>query len=415
VKVISVAADAHSIRALTPPPRAVEDEVKAIIAEVRAGGEAAVRKLTERFDHAELAGDLVVPPADVELAVGTLEPAVLDGLRLAIKNVRRVAEAQLHEPARVELDEGQVVDYGEVPVKRAAAYVPGGRAPYPSTVVMTVTVAQVAGVEDIIVCAPPGPGGEAHPTILAACHLCGVTQVYRMGGAQAIAALAYGIEPLRPVDVIVGPGNAWVQEAKRQVAGDVGIDGINGPSELVVVATAGADAELVALDLLAQAEHGADSLVVAVSPDGSLLDDIRRAAERLACEWPSVSDAPLALVETNDPAAAVRLADEIAPEHVELIGEEAEALADRIRRAGCLYVGRDAATAFGDYVAGSNHVLPTGGAARFASGLGVASFRRRMARVSFPPGAAAALAPAGAALARAEGFPVHGESMERRA
>ena len=202
-------------------------------------------------------------------------------MRVAIKNVRRVAEAQLHDPARIELDEGQVVEYGEVPVGRAAAYVPGGRAPYPSTVVMTVVVAQVAGVDEIAVCAPPGPGGQAHPTILAACHLCGVTEVYRMGGAQAIAALAYGTESIKPVDVIVGPGNAWVQEAKRQVVGQVGIDGINGPSELVVVATPGAESELIALDLAAQAEHGPDSLVVAISPDGSLLDDIARAVERL--------------------------------------------------------------------------------------------------------------------------------------
>jgi histidinol dehydrogenase len=307
------------------------------------------------------------------------------------------------------------VVYDEVPVRRAAAYVPGGRAPYPSTVVMCAVVARVAGVEELVVCAPPGPEGYAHPTILAACHLCGVTEVYRAGGAQAIAALAYGTETIRPVDVIVGPGNAYVQEAKRQVAGQVGIDGINGPSELVVVATDDADAELVALDLMAQAEHGPDSLVAAISPDRELLRAIREAVERLVPERATVTEAPLALVESASAAAAVALADAIAPEHVELIGASAEALAPTVRAAGCLYVGRDGATAFGDYVAGSNHVLPTGGAARFASGLGVASFRRRMSRVSFPPGAAARLAPAGAALARAEGFPVHGESMERRA
>jgi histidinol dehydrogenase len=280
---------------------------------------------------------------------------------------------------------------------------------------MCAVVARVAGVEELVVCAPPGPEGRAHPTILAACHLCGVTEIYRAGGAQAVAALAYGTESIKPVDVIVGPGNAWVQEAKRQVAGVVGIDGINGPSELVVVATDGADPELLALDLMAQAEHGPDSLVAAISPDGELLRGIREAVERLTPDRPTVTEAPLALVEAADAASAVALADAIAPEHVELAGADAEALADRIRAAGCVYVGRDGATAFGDYVAGSNHVLPTGGAARFASGLGVASFRRRMARVSFPPGAAARLAPAGAALARAEGFPVHGESMERRA
>jgi histidinol dehydrogenase len=408
-------ATAEKIRLLTPPARSVEDDVRAIVEEVRDGGDEALRRLTERFDRAEVAGDLVVPLNEIELAVSTLEPEVLGALKTAIANVRTVAEAQLHDPVAVDLPDGQRVVYDEVPVRRAAAYIPGGRAPYPSTVVMCAVVARVAGVEELVVCAPPGPEGRAHPTILAACHLCGVTEVYRAGGAQAVAAMAYGTESIRPVDVIVGPGNAYVQEAKRQVAGVVGIDGINGPSELVVVATDGADPELLALDLLAQAEHGPDSLLVAVSPDVGLLEAIRDAVDSLAPARATVTEAPLALVESASAAAAVGLADQLAPEHVELAGEEAEALADRVRTAGCVYVGRDGATAFGDYVAGSNHVLPTGGAARFASGLGVASFRRRMSRVSFSPGSAARLAPAGAALARAEGFPVHGESMERRA
>jgi histidinol dehydrogenase len=236
-----------------------------------------------------------------------------------------------------------------------------------------------------------------------------------MGGVQAIAALAWGSESVAPVDVIVGPGNAYVQEAKRQAAGQVAIDGVAGPSELVVVASEGADPELVALDLLAQAEHGDDSLLWCLSPDPALLDAVGAAVERLAAGRPSVHDAQLQLIEAGDARAAVRMADEIAPEHLELVGAEAEGLADRVRRAGCLFVGQGAATAFGDYVAGSNHVLPTGGAARFGSALSPATFRRRMARVSLPREAAARLAPAGAALARAEGFPVHAESMERRA
>jgi histidinol dehydrogenase len=202
----------------------------------------------------------------------------------------------------------------------------------------------------------------------------------------------------------VGPGNAYVTEAKRQVAGVVGIDGLAGPSELVVVATDGADPELVALDLLAQSEHGEDSPLALISPDAAILDRVEEAIAQLANDLPSVTAAPLALVQ-----------DAIAPEHLELIGAGAEALKDKVRSAGCLFVGASSATAFGDYVAGSNHVLPTGGAARFASGLSVGTFRRRMARVSFSDEAARALAPYGAALARAEGFPVHGESMERRA
>jgi histidinol dehydrogenase len=195
----------------------------------------------------------------------------------------------------------------------------------------------------------------------------------------------------------------------------VGIDGVAGPSELVVVASEGADPELVALDLLAQGEHGDETLLVAISPDRALLREIEAAAGRLGPERPSVAAAPLALVEVADARAGVRLGDEIAPEHLQLVGEEAEALAHAVRAAGCVFVGRDGGTAFGDYVAGSNHVLPTGGAARFASGLSPATFRRRITRVSLPPGAAGRLAAYGAALARAEGFPVHGESMERRA
>jgi histidinol dehydrogenase len=410
-------ARAADIRALTPPPRDVEPEVRAIIEEVRSGGDAAVRRLTERFDHAEVAPEtLLVPLHEIEASVSTLEPSVLRGLRTAIANVGEVGRAALRKhPARVELPERHVVELVEVPVRRAAAYVPGGRAPYPSTVVMCATVATVAGVDELAVCAPPGPEGKAHPTILAACALCDVTEVYRVGGAQAIAALAYGTKTIPPVDVIVGPGNAYVTEAKRQVNGVVGIDGLAGPSELVVVATPGAEHKLVALDLLAQAEHGENSLLVAISPDAQLLDEIVESVEELAPQRPAVADAPLAAVLTEDARGAIRLADEIAPEHLELAGTEAESLARKVRCAGCLFIGRDAATAFGDYVAGSNHVLPTGGAARFASGLSPATFRRRMARVSLPPEAPGRLAPHGAAIARAEGFEVHAESMERRA
>lgn len=410
-------ATAAGVRALVPPPRDVEDDVRAIIDEVRQGGDRAVKRLTEKFDKAELAPESpLVPLHEIEAAASTLEPSVLRGLRTAIANVKLVAQAGVRKhPARVEMPERHLVELAEVPVRRAAAYVPGGRAPYPSTVVMCATTAKVAGVDELAVCAPPGPEGRAHPTILAACALCEVTEVYRVGGAQAIAALAYGTESIEKVDVIVGPGNAYVTEAKRQVNGHVGIDGLAGPSELVVVATPGAEHKLVALDLLAQAEHGDSSLVVAISPDPQLLDSIVDCVEELLPDRPTVADAPLAAVLVPDARAAVRLADEIAPEHLELTGREAEALARDVRAAGCVFVGRDAATAFGDYVAGSNHVLPTGGAARFASALSPSTFRRRMARVSLPPGAAGRLAPSGAAVARAEGFDVHAESMERRA
>jgi histidinol dehydrogenase len=387
----------------------LEQAVRDILEEVRTDGDAAVIRLTERFDQAELGPDeLRVDPRELEGSVGILERDVLTGLRTAIANVRAVAEAQLRETVAVDLPEGQRVEVAEVPVRRAGVYVPGGRAPYPSTVVMAGVTVRVAGVEQVAVCAPPGPAGRAHPVILAACVLCGVSEVYRMGGAQAIAALAYGTESVPAVDVIVGPGNPWVTEAKRQVFGQVGIDGLAGPSELAVVASGGADPELIAVDLLAQAEHGPDSPLWLISPDRSLLD----AVERLTAER---SEADLQVIHAETVPEALRVAEEIAPEHLELVGEEAEALAGRVTRAGCVFVGPGAGTAFGDYVAGSNHVLPTGGAARFQSALSPATFRRRMARVSLPGEAPARLAPAGAALARAEGFPLHAESMERRA
>jgi histidinol dehydrogenase len=413
MRLVRLGADTGStdIRSLVSDPRDVETDVRAIVDEVRRDGDEAVLRLTERFDHAELGPDgLEVPPRELEAALGTLEPQVVAALRTAIENVREVARAQLHEPVEVSLPQGQRVELTEPPVRRVGIYVPGGRAAYPSTVVMCAVTARVAGVDEMALCAPPGPGGRAHPAILAACVLCEVTEVYRMGGAQAVAAMAYGTESVRPVDVIVGPGNRYVQEAKRQATGTVGIDGIAGPSELVVVATEGADPELVAIDLAAQAEHGDDSLLALISPDRDIVDAVGAALEGSA-----VSDAPVALVEVRDAHAAVRLANELAPEHLELVGVEAEALADLVRTAGCLFVGPGAGTAFGDYVAGSNHVLPTGGAARFQGALSAATFRRRMARVSLPGEAPARLAPSGAALARAEGFPVHAESMERRA
>jgi histidinol dehydrogenase len=382
----------------------LEQALRDILDEVRAGGDAAVIRLTERFDHAELGPEgLRVDPRELESSVGILERDVLGGLRTAIANVRAVAQAQLREAVAVDLPEGQRVEVAEVPVRRAGVYVPGGRAPYPSTVVMAAVTARVAGVEQVAVCAPPGPGGRAHPAILAACVLCEVTEVYRMGGAQAIAALAFGTESVPAVDVIVGPGNPWVTEAKRQVVGQVGIDGLAGPSELAVLATAGADPELIALDLLAQAEHGADSPLWLISPEPALINAV-------ANEVPEAES-----IEVDSALAGLQAAEEIAPEHLQLVGEEAEALADRVTRAGCVFVGAGAGTAFGDYVAGSNHVLPTGGAARFGSALSPAAFRRRMARVSLPGEAPARLAAAGAALARAEGFPLHAESMERRA
>jgi histidinol dehydrogenase len=386
---------AARVRATAARPASVAADVAAIVAAVGERGDAAVAEFEARFGGSEVAADrgveIVVGADELGAARDGLEPAVRAGLETAIANVRAVAEAGLDPEAEVALPEGQTIKLREVPVRRAAVYAPGGAHPYPSSVIMGAVTARAAGVEEVAVAAP------GHPVILAAAALCGVDEVYRMGGAQAIAALACGTETIRRVDVIVGPGSPWVQEAKRQVSHLVGIDGFAGPSDLTVIASVGADPEQLRLDLEAQAEHGAGSLTVAVSDDAALLYAIDAATS----------------VHASDMDAALAFAEALAPEHLQLAGPAAEALAPRVRSAGCLFVGIESGTAFGDYVAGSNHTLPTDGAARFASGLSARHFRRRMAEVRIGS-AAAELARAGAPIARAEGFEQHAASMEIR-
>jgi histidinol dehydrogenase len=392
-------------------------DVATIEREVVDGGDAAVLYLTERFDTTETAPSaLRVDPAQATAALAALEPALREAMEVAAANVRTVAEAQLaSEPTRVELPQGQTVSVREVPVGAAGIYAPGGRAAYPSSVLMCAIPARVAGVGRIALASPPGPDGRVHALVLAAATLCGVEEIYAMGGAQAIFALARGTETITPVDVVAGPGNAWVREAKRAVAGTVGIDSLAGPSELMLIAGHDTDAGWAALDLCAQAEHGADSPLLAVAVEEHVLEALAAATETAAAGRPTVTDAPLALVQVPDLSDAADLANAFAPEHLQLFEEDAVLLAERIVTAGCVFAGRYGATAFGDYVAGSNHVLPTVGAGRFSGPLGPGTFRRRIATVDLSAAAAAALAPHADALARAEGFPVHGESaMIRR-
>jgi histidinol dehydrogenase len=396
---------AAKLRALAPAPPNVREAVAEIVEDVRARGDQAVREWTQRLDRTE---PRRASGPELREALESLDGEIRASLKLAAENVRRVAEAELRDAIRVELAEGQAVELRELPTRRAGIYVPGGRAAYPSTVLMCAVPARVAGVEELVVVTP---GSDV---ILAACALCGVEEVHVVGGAQAIAALAYGTEAIEPVDVIVGPGNAYVQEAKRQLVGTVGIDGVEGPSELFVVADEDADPVVVALDLAAQGEHGDETLLVLATPSAELLEAVEAEAGRLS-ERPSVSNAPLALVRTTSLEAAVALANEIAPEHLELAVSDPERLVPLVRSAGCVFLGRNGGAAFGDYVAGSNHVLPTGGAARFAGPLGARTFLRRQALVSLPDGAAQRLAPHVGNIARAEGFPVHGESAEARA
>ncbi len=408
---------AANLRRLIGGVEGVEEAVATIVAHVRAEGDEAVNEYTRRFDTAE------TPPPEIRVAAHELDQAleamsldVVAGLQVAIANVARVADASIGaEQVTVELAQGHTVELRELPVSAAAIYAPGGRAAYPSTVVMGVVTARAAGVLDVSVCTPPGPDGQAHPSILAACRLCGVERVYRMGGAQAVAALAFGTESVGRVDVVVGPGNLYVQEAKRRLSHVVGIDGFAGPSDLMVVFGADADPRLVALDLLAQAEHGPGSLVAGVSSSRAALDAVAAAIEHELVDGPELEPDACVLIETSTPAAAVALANDFAPEHLELVGAAEEALAIKVRTAGCLLLGRNGATALSDYTAGSNHVLPTGGAARFASALSPRHFRRRMSVVEVPDTAAAKLAKAGAPIAETEGFPLHALSMRARA
>jgi histidinol dehydrogenase len=391
----------------------VASTVTAILTDVRERGDDAVLEMTRRFDSEAAPAQMRVSPDQLEAALAGLDPEVRVGLDTAITNVRRVSEAELSDDITVQQHEGHTITLRELPVERVGVYVPGGRAAYPSSVVMCCEPARVAGVVQIAVATPPGSDGQPSGAVLAACRLCGVDEVHVMGGAQAVGALAYGTGSVAPVDVIVGPGNSYVQEAKRQVVGLVGIDSIAGPTELLVVADATADPELVALDLAAQAEHGPDSIVAVVSPDDAVLEAVAAAAGRLAAERPTVQDAPLALIRAPSLEAAIDFANAFAPEHLELAVEDAARLAESVLASGCVFIGGGAA--FGDYAAGSNHVLPTGGAARFSGPLGASTFRRRQALVSLPESAARALAPHVSSVARAEGFPVHAESAEARA
>ena len=380
-------------------------------------GDEVVLDLTARLDAPENPPEtLVVDPALARAALESLDPELRAALDVAHENVRSVAETQLGDHERsLELLQGQRVTVREVPLGAAGIYAPGGRAAYPSSVLMCAIPAKVAGLERIALASPPGPDGNLHPLVLAAAGLCGIEEIYAMGGAQAVFALAHGTETVAPVDLIAGPGNEWVREAKRRVYGVVGIGSLAGPSEVMLVAGHDTDPEWAALDLCAQAEHGSDSPLVLVAVEEHVLDAIAGATEAAAASRPSVADAPFATIAVPDLSDAADLANAFAPEHLQLFEEDAALLAERITTAGCVFAGRYSATAFGDYVAGSNHVLPTGGAGRFSGPLGPTAFRRRIATVEISPAAAAKLAPRTDALARAEGFPVHAESaMIRR-
>ena len=404
---------AAALRAARPAPPGIAAAVATTIEQVRDGGDAALAELGRRFDGVA-ASQLRVDAEEIDRAERAIAPDLRAALELSVANVRAVATAQITEKRTLALDQGQRISIDEVPVGAAGIYVPGGRAPYPSSVVMGVVPARVAGVPRVVVASPPGESGRPADAVLAAAAIAGADEVYAIGGAQAIAALAYGTESVAAVDVIAGPGSPWVQEAKLQCSRVVGIDGYAGPSELVVICDAAAPADWIALDVCAQAEHGDDGLLVVICTDRSLLERIGDAIGRLAAARPSVADATVELIWAERTGTAVELAEALAPEHLELLTADARDLAGAVTTAGCVFVGERSATAFGDYAAGSNHVLPTGGAGRFTGPLGPANFRRRISRVELGADSAAALGGAVDVIARAEGFPVHGESALAR-
>jgi histidinol dehydrogenase len=405
---------AASLRNEVPSPGAIAASVGAIVERVRAEGDAAVLELGARFEGV-MARTLRVPAEAAAEALASVDRELVSALEVAAENIEAVADAQLGSGRTVvEPGQGQRVTIAEIPVGAAGIYVPGGRAPYPSTVLMGAIPARCAGVERVVVATPAGADGVPGAAVLAACAIAGVDEIYAMGGAQAIAALALGTRSVEPVDVIAGPGGPWVQEAKLAVSRWTGIDGYAGPSELVVVADADAPPEWLALDLCAQAEHGSDGLLVGICVGDGVAGRLEAELDRLAGSQPTVGDAAVTLVEAPDLESAVALADALAPEHLEICCAAAGLFAEQIRRAGCVFVGPLGATAFGDYAAGSNHVLPTGGAGRFTGPLGPGTFRRRISVVEMDTASAVELGPIVDRIAKSEGFDVHGASARAR-
>ena len=400
---------------------AVGTQVAAIIADVRARGDAALAELTERFDHHTLAeeADWRIAPEACRAAFDALEPTLRAALELAAARIRAYHEAQLPEDRDYTDAEGVRLGARWLPVDAAGLYVPGGRAAYPSSLLMNAIPAKVAGVGRLVVVTPT-PGDVLNPLVLAAAHLAGVDEIWRVGGAHAVAALAYGTDRIAPVDVITGPGNAYVAEAKRQLFGVVGIDMVAGPSEILVIADAQNDPHWIAADLLSQAEHDPVAQSILITDDAAFADAVAAAVQT---ELAALSTQAVAreswerfgtIITVASLSEAPALANALAAEHVEIATDDPQALFAQIRHAGSIFLGRHTPEAVGDYVAGPNHVLPTGRRARFASGLSVLDFMKRTSFIQLDAASLAAIGPAAVALANAEGLPAHGRSVSVR-
>jgi histidinol dehydrogenase len=395
-------------------------DVRRIVAEVRNRGDAALAELTERYDGHKLpAGEWRIPLEDCRAAYEALEPSLRAALDLAAERIRAYHAAQLPEDRDYTDAAGVRLGAKWRGVDAAGLYIPGGRASYPSSLLMNAIPAKVAGVERLVVVTPT-PKGERNALVLAAAHLAGVDEVWPIGGAQAVAALAYGTARIRPVDVVTGPGNAWVAEAKRQLYGVVGIDMVAGPSEILVIADGANDPDWIAADLLSQAEHDPVAQSILITDDPVFADTV---ADRVGVALASLPTARVASQSWNDHGVIIKvasldeapaLADALAAEHVEIATDDPEALFARIRHAGSVFLGRHTPEAVGDYVAGPNHVLPTGRRARFSSGLSVLDFMKRTSFIQLDEAALATIGPAAIALADAEGLPAHARSVALR-
>ncbi|MBX9898853.1 MAG: histidinol dehydrogenase [Qipengyuania sp.] len=394
-------------------------DVAAILADVRERGDAALADYTRRFDGFDLGEDWRISVQDCRAAYDSLEPELRNALDLAAERIRAYHEQQLPEDRDYTDAIGMRLGARWRPVEAAGLYVPGGRAAYPSSLLMNAIPARVAGVERLAVVTPT-PNGAIDPLVLAAAHICGIEEIWRVGGAQAVAALAYGTERIARVDVIAGPGNAWVAEAKRQLYGVVGIDMVAGPSEILVIADNANDPAWIAADLLSQAEHDPAAQAILITDDEGFAHAVAAEVEALLGRLGTGTTARASwnehglIVVVGSLADAPPLADQLAAEHVELAVADPRPLFDRIRHAGSIFLGRHTPEALGDYIAGPNHVLPTGRRARFASGLSVLDFMKRTSFIDASAEAMAALGPAAIALAEAEGLPAHAQSVRLR-
>ncbi|AXO13984.1 histidinol dehydrogenase [Thalassospira indica] len=398
----------------------VDAAVADIIADVRNRGDEAVCDYTNRFDRLGIdASGMAVSAAEVDAAVAEIDADLLKSLELAAKRIRAYHEKQMPADERYTDESGVELGWRWRAVSAAGLYVPGGLASYPSSVLMNAIPAKVAGVERLVMVVPT-PDNKMNPLVLAAARIAGVDEIYRIGGAQAIAALAYGTETIKPVDKIVGPGNAFVAAAKRRVFGQVGIDMIAGPSEILVVADGSNDPSWVAADLLSQAEHDPVAQSILITDDAEFADHVQVAIDKHLEKLPRAEIAGAswrdfgAIVLVENLSQAPALVDRIAPEHLELAVDDPDALAEDIHHAGAIFLGRYTPEAIGDYVAGPNHVLPTARSARFSSGLGVLDFIKRSSLIKCTPESLAKIGPAAIALAESEGLQAHGLSVAIR-